>query len=298
MTNQEHRIWYVQIIYNTGLLPIFYLILRETREDVVLMKRSREIRKETGRQIYAPSELKQVNIFSEIKTSFHRPTKMLLTEPVVTPFTLWISFAWGITWGILFIFFNSVVQTYQNNYAMNTLQTGLIQLAITVGALVGCAVNPFQDWLYLRTVNKNKEKPGSPIPEGRLYTSVPGSLLFTGGLFWYGWSSFPHVHWIVPTFGIACTGVGIYSIYMAVVNYLADAYAKYSTSALSAASLGRNGFAAFLPLASQPMFKNIGYGWAGSLLGFVGAALSVVPCVLIWKGKAIRSRSPFMKESQ
>ena len=84
---------------------------------------------------------------------------------------------------------------------------------------------------------------------------------------------------------------------MAVVNYLTDAYEKYAASALSAASLGRNSFGPFLPLASYSLFKNLGYGWAGSLLGFIGAVLTLVPVVLAWKGPEIRKRSPFMRES-
>jgi hypothetical protein len=59
---------------------------------------------------------------------------------------------------------------------------------------------------------------------------------------------------MVPTLGIGCVGLGIYSIYMAtgeslirrekneaheLVTYLTDAYEKYASSALSAASLGR-----------------------------------------------------------
>lgn len=218
---------------------------------------------------------------------------MLLTEPVVTFFTLWISFAWG----ILFLFFSSVVQTFSTNYGWDTFQTGLVVLALTVGAVIGTLVNPFQDWLYLCTASKNTERPGKPIPEGRLYTSIPGSLLFTGGLFMYGWSSQPDVHWIVPAIGVTIVSLGIYSIYMAVVNYLTDAYEKYAASALSAASLGRNTFGALLPLASYSLFENLGYGWAGSLLGFIGAALTLVPVVLVIKGRQIRARSPFMLDA-
>lgn len=102
---------------------------------------------------------------------------MLLTEPVVAFFTLWIAFAWG----ILFLFFSSVVQTFRTNYGMNNLQTGTVQLAISVGALIGLIINPAQDMIYLRTAKRNKEAPGKPIPEARLYTSVPGSILFAGG---------------------------------------------------------------------------------------------------------------------
>ncbi|PGH23494.1 hypothetical protein AJ80_02448 [Polytolypa hystricis UAMH7299] len=286
-------IFYIQIIYNAGLIPVFWFILRETRGDIILKKRAQKIRKETGRPVYARSEVVAPSIWKLLQISFERPTRMLLTEPVVTFFTLWISFAWG----ILFLFFASVPQTYKANYGFNTFQSGLIQLAISVGAVIGTVVNPLQDWIYRRSARYNKQKPGVPLPEARLYTSIPGSLIFTAGLFWYGWSSKARNHWIVPTCGITAAGVGIYSIYMAVVNYLTDAYEKYAASALSAASLGRNTFASFLPLASFAMFQNLGFGWAGSLLGFIALALSVVPCVLVLKGPEIRRRSPFMKES-
>ncbi|KAF2684311.1 MFS multidrug transporter-like protein [Lentithecium fluviatile CBS 122367] len=286
-------IYYIQIIYNAALIPVFYLILKETRGDVILKASAKKLRKQTGRPIYAESELEKQSIPTLLKISFMRPTKMLLTEPVVIFFTLWISFAWG----ILFLFFSSVVQTFSTNYNFDTFQTGLIQLAITVGALIGTFINPLQDWLYLRTALKNNERPGKPIPEARLYNSIPGSILFTGGLFMYGWSSIPDVHWIVPTIGVCIVGVGIYSIYMGVVNYLTDAYEKYAASALSAASLGRNAFGAFLPLASFQLFDTLGFGWAGSLLGFIGAILSVVPIVLVIKGRDIRAKSPFMLDS-
>ncbi|BCS23622.1 putative MFS multidrug transporter [Aspergillus puulaauensis] len=286
-------IFYIQIIYNAGLLPIFWLILRETRADVILRKRARKIRKETGRHVYAQAEINSPSTLRLLQISFKRPTKMLLTEPVVIFFTLWISFAWG----ILYLFFSSVVQTFSANYNWSIMATGLVQLAISVGAVIGTAVNPLQDLLYLRSSQRNKEKPGKPIPEARLYTSIPGSLLFAAGLFWYGWASMPDVHWIVPAIGITVTGLGIYSIYMAVINYLTDAYERYAASALSAASLGRNSFGAFLPLASPQLFSNLGYGWAGTLLGFIGLALSAVPVVLVLKGPSIRRRSPFMREA-
>lgn len=262
---------------------------------MILKRRAKKLRYETGRSIYAEADLDTTSVLKLVQISFERPTRMLLTEPVVIFFTLWVSFAWG----ILFLFFSSVAQTFSSNYGWGTFQTGLVQLAISVGAVIGTVLNPIQDWIYLRSASRNREHPGKPIPEARLYTSIPGSLLFAGGLFWYGWASVGDgsVPWIVPALGIGCTGVGIYSIYMAVVNYLTDAYEKYAASALSAASLGRNTFGAFLPLASFQLFENLGYGWAGSLLGFVGLALSVVPVVLVLKGPAIRRQSPFMREA-
>jgi hypothetical protein len=59
----------------------------------------------------------------------------------------------------------SVVQTFGDNYDWNIMQTGLAQLAISVGALIRTLINPLQDLLYLRTASKNNENSGKPIPE-------------------------------------------------------------------------------------------------------------------------------------
>lgn len=285
-------IYWIQLAFDGGMVIPFLFILKETRGDVILARRAKKMRKE-GKNAWAKSELQKASISESLKISFKRPLKMLFTELVVASFTLWISFAWG----ILFLFQSSIPQTFGNNYGFSTFQTGMIQLAISVGAIIGTIANPIQDMLYLRSARRNKERLGRPIPEARLYFAIPGSLLFTAGLFWYGWSSYSYVPWIVPTLGIGCVGLGIFSIYLAVVNYLSDSYEKYAASALSAASLGRNTFGAFLPLASQKMYEELGYQWASSLLGFIGLVLSLAPVYILWKGPEIRRRSPFMSES-
>lgn len=280
-----------------ALIPFFYLILYETRGDVILGKRAKRLRQQTGRPIYTKSELEMPSAWERLKVSTTRPTRMLVTEPVVTFFTLWLSFAWG----ILFLFFNSVYLTFHENYKWGVFNVGLDELSILVGAFIGVVFNPIQDAMYRQSAKKNTQTdtPGKPIPESRLYTSIPGSLLFASGLFWYGWGSVGHgsVHWIVPTLGIGCTGAGIFSILMAGINFLTDAYERYAASALSATSLGRNIMSGLLPLSSTALFTNLGFGWAGTLLGFIGVALSVVPVVLVLKGPEIRQRSPVMRES-
>ena len=52
----------------------------------------------------------------------------------------------------------------------------------------------------------------------------------------FGWTSFPNIPWIVPTLAVGCATMGIFSIYLAVFNYLADTYHRYASSALAAQS--------------------------------------------------------------
>ncbi|KAK5175609.1 uncharacterized protein LTR77_000748 [Saxophila tyrrhenica] len=259
-------IYWIQLIVDAAFLPFFYWILRETRGDVILAKRAQEMRKAGQRTAFARSELDKPGILKSLKISFMRPTKMLFTEFVVSSFTLWVSFAWG----ILFLFQSSVPIVLSKLYGFDTFQTSMIQLALSCGAIIATILNPVQDMLYLKSAGRNMERPGKPIPEARLYFAVPGSLLFTAGMF---------------------------CIYLAVVNYLADAYEKYAASALSAASFGRNVFGAFLPLATPALYRDHGFQWSSSLIGFIALVLSAVPLILLLKGEAIRARSPFMLDA-
>ncbi len=88
--------------------------------------------------------------------------------------------------------------------------------------------------------------------------------------------------------------MGIDLTFMAMTNYLTDAYDIYSASALASSVFSRNIAAALLlPLATYPLYENLGIGWACSLLGFLCLALSPIPFVFIRCGPAMRSRSPF-----
>ena len=153
-----------------------------------------------------------------------------------------------------------------------------------------------------RTATINVPRPAIeadvPIPEARLHLSIPASLIgLAGGLFWYGWASFPHVHWIVPTIGLGFTGLGIISVISAVDLYITDAYTKYAGSAIAAVALGENLFGAWLPLAASAMYMDLGFQWASSLLGFVALALTLAPIVLLFKGAAIREKSRLITEA-
>lgn len=100
------------------------------------------------------------------------------------------------------------------------------------------------------------------------------------GLFWFGWSASPSVPWIVPALGVGCATIGIFTIYLATFNYLADVYHRYASSALAAQSCCRNLLGGVFPLVTAAMFNNLGYPEASSLLG--GIVRSTFP--FFWGG--------------
>lgn len=113
----------------------------------------------------------------------------------------------------------------------------------------------------------------SSSAEGRLYFVCIESVLLPIGLFWFGWTSFPSVPWIVPTLAVGCATMGIFSIYLATFNYLADTYHRYASSAIAAQSCCRNLLGGVFPLVTNAMFNNLGYPGASSLLGGIVSLL-------------------------
>lgn len=160
-----------------------------------------------------------------------------------------------------------------------------------VGALLSTVLS-----IYQEKVARHFGKISS-TPEGRLYFSCIESALLPIGLFWFGWTSFSSVHWIVPTLAVGCATMGIFSIYLAVFNYLADTYHRYASSALAAQSFCRNMLGGIFPLISTAMFTRMTFAGAASFLGGIGAILTVVPWVLVFCGAKIRARSKFASVS-
>jgi hypothetical protein len=127
----------------------------------------------------------------------------------------------------------------------------------------------------------------------RLPLACIAGPFFVISAFWLGWTSSPSIHWIVPTLAGILFGMGYLCLFMALLNYLVDAYEVFAASAMAAASLSRSSFGAVLPFAARPMYRALGVAWATSLLGFFSLALCVVPFVFVKWGGRMRERSPF-----
>ncbi len=102
---------------------------------------------------------------------------------------------------------------------------------MAVGAVLGTALNIGQEIL------RKKRQGPVQVPEKRLYFACIECALFPIGLFWWAWTGKSDIHWIVPSCGVCCATIGIYTIFLAVNNYTADTYQRLASSALAAQSL-------------------------------------------------------------
>lgn len=177
-------------------------------------------------------------------------------------------------------------------YGFNPGETGLVFLSIGVGSLISAAI-----YLYWDSYLERAQHLGRPWSQREEMRRLPLACIagpfFVISAFWLGWSVRKDIHWIVPVLAVVPFGIGYLCIFIALLNYLVDAYDIFAASAMAAASLSRSIFGAALPFAAKPMYKTMGVAWATSLLGFFSLALCVVSFVFVQWGDKMRSKSKF-----
>jgi MFS family permease len=296
------RITYRWVFYHQlcslGAVMLFMIVLfKETRGSVLLSRRAKAINAHLDKIQSAPdaptirykvlSDEQRSSIQRLLYLSLTTPFKLLATEPVVASFSAWAAFAWA----VLYMTFSVIPLVFTRVYHFDVEQNGAVFSAIAIGSILGTTISIWQEKIARRFW------PGLlDVPEGRLYFACLESALLPIGLFWFGWTARPDIHWISPVIALGVAQVGIFSIYLAVFNYLADVYHRYASSALAGQSFCRNIMAAIFPLFTDIMFRKIGFGAASSLLGGVGALLTIVPWVLVFAGEKIRRRSRIASE--
>ncbi|KAJ5773895.1 Major facilitator superfamily domain general substrate transporter [Penicillium paradoxum] len=304
-------IFYSHAIVSAAFVILIYFFFKETRGTVLLSRKATKLNQYYEQLEVAghygviltseeapeekcirrirwkvKSDEQRASIATMVQISLYRPFHMLLTEPVVFFFSLWVSFSWA----ALYLQFSSIPLVFRTNHNFTIEQTGAVFTSMCVGVILITIISIYQERIAMRF-----GKYSSDI-EGRLYFVCIESILLPIGLFWFGWSSFPSVHWIVPAMAVGCATMGIFSIYLATFNYLADTYHRYASSAIAAQSCCRNLLGGVFPLVTNAMFTNLGYPEASSLLGGLGVALTLVPWVLALYGPQIRARSKLASE--
>lgn len=107
----------------------------------------------------------------------------------------------------------------------------------------------------------------------------------------YGWSVEYGTHYMVPMVATGIIGFGLLMTFMPATTYLVDVFTVHAASAMAASTVLRSLAAAFIPLSSQTMYAQLGYGWGNSLLGFVALLLIPIPFLFIKFGERIRASS-------
>ncbi|KAJ8593513.1 MFS general substrate transporter, partial [Rhizopogon salebrosus TDB-379] len=282
---------WVQVMFAGAFVLSVILVLSETRSSIVLARIAKGVRKTTGDPRYRSSaEIGKPSMLSMIKTSCTRPLYLLLTEPIVQSFSLWI----GFTWGVLFCLLESVTTEFQSVYNFSVSQTGFVFISqrkvfLFIGAIIGLMANLYQETLYKKSFARKRQ-------EARLYVACVAAIVLPVSMFIYAWTASPNIHWIVPAIGLTGFMSGVLIILQVAFLYLADCYGPYASSAQAGQSLARNVMAMIFPLITQQMFASMTYKWGLTLWALLSAVMAPTPWVLFFFGSKIRSHSKISRK--
>lgn len=245
-----------------GLFCLF--ALEETYLLIIEDKLARKQRKTTGK----------TGITSRMHREDRTPFKELVTRPFrmfFTPTLLCYNGLSGFSYGVFFIMLDTIPQVFSEVYGFGRTTSQLPIYAFVIGFLWGSGLMVVFDKMRIRTVAKKIHK--IPPPEIYLEMMLAGAPFLPAGCFFYGWTLYPSVHWIVPCVALGLAGLGFCAIYSVAIMYIVQFYTtprvSYSASAVASNLLIRNPMAGGFPLFARQMYHHLGNHWASSLLAFL-----------------------------
>ncbi|RSM02859.1 hypothetical protein CEP52_007760 [Fusarium oligoseptatum] len=270
-------------------LPLV-VFLPETYVPVLKKKYARKNGDDISLELPCP-EKKKYQLLQELGTIFSRPFVMITREPVVLFSSLYLA----LIYSTLYLFFQAYPIIFRGVYGLSYGEVGLAFLPVTAGSVLALVI-----FLCYSAYHSSALKAGAPwaakIEYRRLPLACAGGPVIVISLFWLGWTAYPNIHPAVPAVSGLFFGTGYLVIFMALLNYITDAYRQFSASAQASASTLRSITAVCLPLAAPQMYDKLGVQWACSLLAFITLVLALIPFVFIRYGEVLRQRSPFCQK--
>ncbi|PVI03090.1 MFS general substrate transporter [Periconia macrospinosa] len=280
----------IQGLANVPLLIAVFVFFPETRGGAKLHKRAKELRKATGDERYvAEDDIYTPNLKSMLKASSVKAIRMLVTEPVVFAFGLWIAFCWA----VVFLFLSVIPITFTEKHGWSEGVSGLPYISLAIGTFLGWAAHHLQ----MRKYDSIRADPNiNIVPEHRLYGAMCGAVFLPIGLFIYSFTQYGYLTWVGPVIGLAPIAFGIFFVFESTYSYTADCYGGNSSSAIAGQGFMRNTLGAVTPLFANAFFHNVGSQYAGLILACFGTVLSLIPFVMFRYGHLLRARSKLAKE--
>lgn len=265
-----------------GLMWIVGSLIPETYAPVILKKRAKKLRKETGNnKIMTEQEAAGLSLSELVKTCLVRPLMFAVTEPVLDLMCFYVC----LIYSLLYAFFFAYPVVFGELYGYKDDKVGLVLIPIIIGAFLALLTTPLIEKKYVQMAQQRQ-----PTPEDRLIGAMIGSPFPAIALWILGATSEKHVIWVGPASSGLAFGYGMVLIYYSLNNYIIDTYSKYAASALATKVFLRSAGGAAFPLFTMQMYRKLGLHWASFLLAFLTTAMIALPFAFYKWGKQLRRR--------
>lgn len=134
------------------------LTYSETYAPVLLERKAKKLRKETGNSALYAKGARQLPVSGVSKRAISRPVKMFLFCPVVTGLAIYNAVVYGFT----YLLFSTFSVVFEGQYTFNNGTLGLVYLGLAVGFLVSLSIASYAND---KTHARLTKKLGEPKPE-------------------------------------------------------------------------------------------------------------------------------------
>ncbi|EEB07075.1 fluconazole resistance protein [Schizosaccharomyces japonicus yFS275] len=275
--------FWINMIWAGSTWAMAFFILPETHGPTILSYKAKYLREVTGNTKWHTEFERSRNPKNAIYQAATKSVTIICTEPIVVCFTLYLT----LVYGVVYINFESYPIIFKG-YGFNTGEVGLSFIGNGLGIIIAGLATPLVYKHYKHCLKKRNNK---VVPEDRLYPLLPASFLLPISLFWFAWTSYTSVPWIVPIISTIFFGIGLLITFFVSYNYIIDSYQGFAASALSSATLVRYSASGGLTMLARPMFLHLGTQWAMSLLAFLAVVMVPIPFLFLKYGKRIRQIS-------
>ncbi|KAJ5532799.1 polyamine transporter 3 [Penicillium frequentans] len=269
------------------------IFIEETYPPLLLRrKKARQATTTGANNLYTEYDYLDESRIKVLSTNLFRPFKLLATQPIIQILALYNAYLYG----NIYILYADYIDLWTDIYGESIEIAGLNYISIAIGSAIAAeCCTLINDRIY-RTLSKRNG--GKGAPEFRIPIMLPATLFLSAGMFWYGWTAEKEMHWIMPNIGTSIFVTGALACTISVNAYVIDTYGRYSASALAAVSTIRCIAGFTFPMFAPYMYSSLGYGWAGSILGFIALGVGLPAAVLLGMcGKFLRSKSPYASKS-
>lgn len=169
----------------------------ETYGPLILRRRARQLRKETGNpRYYTVSERVDGtrSTLALISRAVSRPARLLLFHPIIQVVAIHGAFEYG----ILYIVLSTFSDLWMRQYGQTVEVSGLHYIVCSVSEIIGSLLGG----RLLDEVYRRRKKHGSHVPESRLPWGIPFLIIGWGGMLMYGWFAQAKLHWAVVDLGV------------------------------------------------------------------------------------------------
>ncbi|KAF2718168.1 putative MFS multidrug transporter [Polychaeton citri CBS 116435] len=274
-----------------GILLCFCFTLKKTRPSLLLRREAKILQKRLPTrqiQILNPDAAPGLRIL--VAVTLVRPIRLLFTEPIVMA----VAFMGSVTCALFYLQAESIPLVFET-YGWSPATALLGFVPVLLGCLASFVVR-FLDQRKLHRVVQSKRR---VEPEDKLTGFAIAAPFLSLGLWVFAWTVPPatRVHWVVPMLAQLFVGFALNENVYTLTGHLADSYTIYAASGFAGLILARASTCAVIVPFTQPMYVNLGYNTATSILAAIATGFCIAPLFFIEYGRRIRGASQFAKLS-